>query len=65
MDSGDLLAIGLLVHNLVVVEYKLNKENATIPHPPMVVQIVMELQPNGVSAINNPVLAKVRMFISN
>ena len=40
MDNGDLLAIGLHVHKLVVVALALDKENVIIPHPPMVVWIV-------------------------
>ena len=37
MDNGDLLAVGLHVHKLVVVVYALDNENVIIPHPPMVV----------------------------
>ena len=40
MDNGDVSAVGLHVHKLVVVAYALDNESVTILHPPMVVWIV-------------------------
>ena len=44
MDNGELLVVGLHVHELVVVAYALDNESVIILHPPMVVCIVKEGQ---------------------
>ena len=44
MDNGDLLAVGLHVHKLVVVASALENESVMILHPPMVERTVKERQ---------------------
>ena len=44
MDNGDVLAVGLPVQKLVGVVCELDSDHAIIPHPPMVVQTVQEMQ---------------------
>ena len=51
MDDGDVLALGLTVPELVVVAHKLDNDHVIVPHHPMVVQIVQEVQPVDVTAI--------------
>ena len=55
MDNGDLLAVGLHVHKLVVVEYALDNEHVTILHPPMVERTVKERKLISVNVIERPV----------
>ena len=65
MDSGELLVVGLRVHNLVVVEHALENEHAIIPHPPMVVLIVLEGEFVGMFVIKKLVLVRKQSSFNN
>ena len=60
MDNGEILAVGLPVHKHVVVARALDNDRAIAPHPPMVVQIVQEVQSDGVTVILMCALVRVQ-----
>ena len=63
MDNGELLAVGLHVHKLVVVAGAQGTDSVIILHPPMVVWIVKEEQFVDASVIRILVLVRNQFLI--